>query len=524
MRHLNIKLRMVAAAAAVVLLGSCSNDWDDHYEKTLPGSETTIYEMIATNPDLSLFKEMVDKAGYADELNSTQTYTVWAPVNSALAGVDLTDEALVRRTVLNHIARFNRSTSTPASEGVRMLNGKKFRFAGNDFAGVSILSADNAARNGVLHTMQSVIPYAYNIREYIDSHSETTELAKFLARFDEDLFDLENSKPIDINENGETVYDSVKIEFNRLLDYSITGIGAIANEDSLFTMVIPTNTAWRKSYEEIKPWFITESDSITDVQTSLAIFSNQIFRSDITSVPVGAKLISTTGCEFLDIPALFSGATFGAASNGSYWITDELGQSPLESWNPALEVEAEDNYTRKTDQASKTTSRNMSVLADSEFAEEISDLSYIYVTSTSLSNPKVEFTVENVLSGKYEIYAYFVPAIVDNPTATDETTRLKFSMTYPRSPGATRTTTTNFTSNDFVTSPTEMTVIRVGEVTFPTSHYVDRLRTMTEGYDASADLSPFKFTVETDVKQAEFNEGTYRRSFRLDRVVLVPVI
>ena len=97
-------------------------------------------------------------------------------------------------------------------------------------------------------------------------------------------------------------------------------------------------------------------------------------------------------------------------------------------------------------------------------------------------------------------------------------------MTYPRSPGATRTTTTNFTSNDFVTSPTEMTVIRVGEVTFPTSHYVDRLRTMTEGYDASADLSPFKFTVETDVKQAEFNEGTYRRSFRLDRVVLVPVI
>lgn len=166
----------------------------------------------------------------------------------------------------------------------------------------------------------------------------------------------------------------------------------------------------------------------------------------------------------------------------------------------------------------------MNVAADSEYADEISELAYIYVASSSLDNPAAEFTINDPLSGTYRIYAYFVPAVVDNPTATDEVTRVKFAVTYPRSVTGTRTQTKKFTDASLVTSPTEVTEMYVGEVTFPASHFVDRLRLMDETYDATQDKSNFTIKVQTNVTQSEFNAGTYKRAFRLDRIVLVPVI
>ena len=524
MKYIKTMLLMPALLAMAVGATGCNDTWDDHYEAPVEGSDKTIYEAISENPDLSTFKQMIDNAGYAKMLNSTQTFTVWAPVNESFNGFDLNDEALVRRTVLNHLARFNRSTADNSSNGIRMYNGKKMRFDGQTFSGISILSANNLCNNGVLHTMDGVIPYVYNIREYIDSHDETSSIASFLARFDEELFDLENSIPLDVNDKGETVYDSVKIEYNRLLDYPYTGLGPIADEDSTFTMIVPSNKAWSEAYDRIKPWFVTNSDSITDVQTSLAVFQDMVFRQNITDPSGYRMLTSTTGSEYLDITDLFGTSSYINASNGSIWLTDAMTQKPVESWNREIEIESEAAVTRRMLTSTNSYCTTMNVDADSPFADEISEMSYIYISSSRLNNAGAEFTINNPLSGTYKIYAYFVPAIVDNPTATAETTRLQFSVTHPRDANSTRTTTVNYKNNDFLTSPTEVTEMYVGEITFPCSSYVDRLRPMADGYDPTSDESKFKITVQTNVSQTEFNQGTLQRSFRIDRVVLVPVI
>lgn len=524
MTFATMKFRVLALLLAAICLAGCDDRWDEHYQGETHGGDLTVYEMIARDPELSTFKEMIDRSGYAGLLNSTQTFTVWAPVNSALAGFDMEDGALVKRTVLNHIARFNHSTADGSLTGVRMYNGKKFRFDDSGYAGVGMLDPDILCSNGVLHTLQEAIPYTYNIREYVDSHSETSRLARFLARFDEERFDVEHSTPIDVNAQGETVYDSVKIQYNRLLDYPRLGLGPVADEDSVFTMVVPTDAAWDREYARIRPWFNTASDSVADVQTSLAVFSNLVFRADISDPAGHDMLVSTTGSKHTAIDAIFSPAQRIPASNGSLWLAAELGQDPLESWNQPLEIESEVAFTRKLDVASKSYSNTCNVASDSEFAHEISELAYIYVASSTLDNPAVEFTINNPLSGKYRIYAYFVPAIVDNVTATDEVTRVKFSVTYPRAVTGTRTQTVNFTDASFVTSPTEVTRMAVGEVTFPASHFVDRLREMDPTYDATQDKSNFTIKVQTNVTQAEFNSGTYKRAFRLDRIVLEPVI
>lgn len=525
MKHIKIQLNILSALLLAVSTAGCDDKWEDHYEAPVSGSDKTVYEVIAETPELSTFKQMIDMTEYADLLGSTQTFTVWAPVNDALADFDLTDEAQVKRTVLNHMARFNRSTSDASSEsGIRMYNGKKMRFEGNTFAGVEMISADNLCRNGVLHTMSDVIPYAYNIREYIDSHAETSDLSDFLKLFDEELFDVENSTPLDVNEKGETVYDSVMIQYNRLLDYPSTGLGPIADEDSVFTMVVPTNTAWQEAYERIKPWFVANTDSITHVQTSLAVFSDLVFRQNISVPSQYDMLISTTGCEHTAIDAIFGNARYETASNGSLWLTDRVGQNPLESWNQELEIESEESLTRRVLTTTRSYSTTYDVSADSPYADLISEMSYIYVSSSTLDNAGVEFTINNPLSGKYRIYAYFVPAVVDNPSAGNEISKLKFTVTHPRGANTTRTTTVNYTDNSYVTSPTEVTEMYVGEITFPVSSYVDRIRTMSDSYDSTQDESRFKILVQSNVTQSEFNAGTYVRSFRIDRIVLVPVI
>lgn len=189
--------RFLAAASALALLGACSDKWDDHYDPdpSLVAADQTVYEMVKSDPALSQFGKMIEVAGYADLLNTSQTFTLWVPDNRALADVDLTDVAEVKRIVANHMARFNISTANGASRGVRMYNGKVLYFDGASFGGARITRSDIVLNNGVVHILGERIPYSYNIREYIDTHSNTTMIREFLSRFDEERFDEASSAP-----------------------------------------------------------------------------------------------------------------------------------------------------------------------------------------------------------------------------------------------------------------------------------------------------------------------------------------
>ena len=256
--------------------------------------------------------------------------------------------------VKKHIARHNISSSTLPSKGVRMLNGKIGRFEGNTFAGVTLSRADIRVGNGVLHILSEAIPYRYNIREYIATHPDFSLLNDFISRFDEDKFDAENSTPLDMDENGNIVYDTVTIPFNALLESPLYGIGAIEAEDSLFTMILPDNRAWTKAYEELSGYFKVydadpaKADSITRMQTSLAIVSDLIFRGSLTN-PAG-QLATTTGSLIPDVAPMFAGASAEDASNGMIYTTSALSLNPLATFNKEIEVEAEESEGRTVGQ------------------------------------------------------------------------------------------------------------------------------------------------------------------------------
>lgn len=517
----------VALAALAGGMSACSDEWDDHYKPSDSGASTaTVMEMVKADASLSQFAKMIEIAGYADLLSSSQTFTVFAPTNDALASVDITDEALVRRIVLNHIARFNVSTATPGNQGVKMYNGKRFFFNGLTFGSAPIVSADNRAANGIVHVVSSQIPYAYNLREYIDTHSNTTEIAAFIARFDEQKLDLEASRPLSVNEQGQTVYDSVMVAYNRIFEHDPLGLGAIASEDSLFTMIIPTDDAWRQAYQRIAPYFNVYdadpavADSIRDVQTSMAILSDLVYREQIADPAAYEIIESTSGSEITNPAALFAGTTLINASNGLIYEAPTLNYDNTLTWNKPIEVEGETTTGRTT--GSATTVNVRTVDSSNALAEDISEMRYLEVTPTSPSRqPGVTFSIPDVLSGEYDIYVSIVPANVLDATVVNDSTRLQFTLSYRNEKGA--TASQSFKDNSFTTHPTEMTLIKVATAfQFPVSNYYDRLWSMDETHsDLDKSISTSLY-VTTNVTNNEFNRSVFTRNFRLDRIILLP--
>ncbi len=143
------------------------------------------------------------------------------------------------------------------------------------------------------------------------------------------------------------------------------------------------------------------------------------------------------------------------------------------------------------------------VSTDNPYYNEISDGSYVEVSATSVSRqPGVTFEVPNTLSGKYDIYASFVPASVDDASVTGDKTRVRFVLTYMGANG--RSVEKAFADDSFLTNAT------------------DNLWLMEDGNDESSKTCTTKLYIATNVTNAEFNRNELTRRFRVDRIYFVP--
>lgn len=528
MKKSYILIGLLTVAGAMT---SCSEDWDNHYEPSDQVAQESVMELIQAEPELSTFARMLEISGYNDLLASSQTFTVFAPTNDALGDVDLEDVDAVKRIVLNHIARFNNSTAAGDGHTVKMYNGKRFAFDGTTFGSAELERVDIIANNGILHVLGDQIPYSYNFREYIDVHSSTSKMAEFLKLYDRREMDLGASRPIGVDGNGATIYDSVMYDYNPVLQHGWYGIGDIADEDSLFTMVIPDNSAWDEAYARIRPYYNVYdknqdiADSIGDVQTKLAIVNDLVFRRVIENPGAAADLWTTRGSEVVDPTEFFAGTTQEKASNGVMYLAPKLNYDNVATWNKLLEVEGENQEGRQAAQASAIYTR--SIGSDNIYYDSISESRYIEVVSTgsTATQPGVTVTIPNVLSTEYDIYVSFVPGTVTD-TLNIEKTRLTFTLTYMGANGRNQNKTfRDQKGTRYVTSDTEMTWMKVNDdpVSFPVSNFYDMLWLIDPLHTQNDRVNTTKLLIKTDVTNAEFNRNEMVRKFRIDRVVLVPI-
>jgi hypothetical protein len=422
---------------------SCS-DSDEHYQtaKDVEG-RVSLWEMISQQPEISVFASLLERYSYDRVLAGDQTYTVWAPRNEDLTGIDPSDSLTVSRVIATHIARYAYPASGAISRypDIYMLNAKKQPFIGvgdtYTMGGVELQSKNEPAKNGILHILKGRIPFFPNVWQMMEETGYDS-IRNYLYSFNKREFARYASSQIDINEEGMIVYDSVFSELNTMwYTYAgAKGIGWLNREDSVYTMILPNNTAWTEVYNRYFPLFrpdpsLPNQDSIQRANMQYSIIQDLVFRGAITNPNIyGANdsILSTRGAIIKNPAHIFNGVPV-KTSNGLVYLTSGLQYDRTDSYIKSIKIEAEMPLGRIHDE-----NRDMGIQQTMRVSDNsaISGGMFLFVRDLGKSaseTPLISFEIPGVLNTGYDIYAVFLSPSFVNPASQDTAvTRVKFEL------------------------------------------------------------------------------------------------
>jgi uncharacterized surface protein with fasciclin (FAS1) repeats len=151
-----------ALFTTVLVTVGCSDD-----DAPQPQSQT-ITDIVVNNPDFTILKAAVTKAGLANAL-ATGSLTVFAPDNAAFGNSGITEAAINSLPVstVDSILKYHvlgskvTAADVPASDAVATLLGTKVFASKNAngvfMNGVKVKTADLSASNGVIHVIEKVL-------------------------------------------------------------------------------------------------------------------------------------------------------------------------------------------------------------------------------------------------------------------------------------------------------------------------------------------------------------------------------
>ena len=546
----------VLALALGVMTTACS-DWDDHYAASdmtmLPGANANLWDNIKSNEQLTRFASLLEKAGYDSILSTSQTYTVWAPVNSVLEADyarlnSLSKEELVREFVKNHIARNLYTASGSFDQKVLMLNKKIISFAGNGsytMGDAQVVEANIPNYNGIMHMLNGEIAFNYNLYETIDSTKFPFDsLHAYFARYERRVF-VPSSSVAGSIVNGEITYiDSVFNEDNALF-YS--RYAYLNREDSSYTMIAPSDIAWRKAYDRISKYFnyvdgykfIDRSDNPVDtvINFNAGYLRDSLIKESITedlffnnhyktnkdlltlqpgqAFPSNDSLFTTNNTRrpfyAFDATEMFAEGQKLERSNGYMWIVDSLRMFPWMTFAPIIKVEAEYAYTVVPELYKSATSAVYATTQNPYVPGHVSSNRYLTVwnDASATANPTFHMYLPNILSTNYAIFGVFVPANISDSSIVKEKVlpnRVRAQMYYNQANGtAARTAKTIGT---ITTNPEKVDTVLFGEFEFPIAYR----GTSTSGQTYLPSLT---FTGQARKDREDYN-------IRLDCIILVP--
>lgn len=301
-----MKYNKLIIAAAALLIGtfSCTDNWNEHYDEAAIASQGVTYngtlcQAISENPDLSNFYKVLKATGYADLINSTQVFTIFAPTNNDFTeqeadkliqqyneqkaiNVKERDNTVVKEFIQNHIALYNYSVNPEMPDTtINLLNGKKVKFTKEAFDGNKYLTANLLAHNGVLYTMDKQARYKNNIYEEILADKDLDSLKQFIYKFTLNRLNTMQSVPGPIVDGKQTYLDSVTNKENEI--FTSTWLNAdLWNEDSTYWMLAPDNKQWKQMVETYSKYYnydnkIAERDSLMFMFPRIDIIEGTVF-------------------------------------------------------------------------------------------------------------------------------------------------------------------------------------------------------------------------------------------------------
>jgi len=492
-------------AAGMLAAASCSDFKDYNEVKTdsqTASANTTLWENISSNSNLSQFAALVQKAGLSSDLNSPTYYTVWAPVNGSFDydGYNSLDSAtLARELVKNHIAYYGIQTGD--SSRVHTLNNKSHIFTPETFSGVDLISINQPGSNGILHTIDGSAPFYPNFYEFIEQCDTTQDsIAKYIMQYHYSYLNESKSVVGPIVNGMQTYTDSVMETGNILLSRFNFKYD---NEDSTYTCVLPTNKAWNASYAMLTPYFkypttiyyetyddkdaaVTSQESpASNLQDSLAkrfmlepafYSNNNTYNKLIVTENRGAiddTIYSTRYGRLSHGSEILKAEKIETLSNGYIRYVDSLRYVPWQWFKPGY-------GTRITARVLRGTQTTVQLYKDDidetklTFPKDYASNYYTYTHITpesSSGRPEFDIELPAVLSTTYNFYLIVVPQNIDKTDTIEvKPNKLGVTLSYAMSNGNLATKEYNF-GQAFVNDTAKVDTMYLGQFTFPTAYY-----------------------------------------------------
>jgi uncharacterized surface protein with fasciclin (FAS1) repeats len=252
----------------LLLFSACR---DDSFFDRDPERAITVEERLRSNPDYSSFVTALDHTGLMQYINNSGLWTVFAPTNAAMAGVNLTPARDSQENIdlllrLNyHIGLGLRYTSAIVDGERRITRMGKFFTLESEPAAVNgqefgSLKPNQSANNGVIHEIDEFLMPAPNTARALQTEPNLSQFAAAVEYFRTEELDFRLS--IDRNRDG-IIDDSV------FVDRYALGIN-LAAEGTLTTIFAPSDAA-------INAWLASQQlTSLFDLEdAALARFINR---------------------------------------------------------------------------------------------------------------------------------------------------------------------------------------------------------------------------------------------------------
>lgn len=521
-----------------LLMTSCSDTWDEHYDENRMPSDQTLLDLVSSDSELSDFLKVLKSAHlynnnhstpitYAELLGADQSLTVWAPKNGTFDCDSLIKQCMTQQGdsmvgqhfLGNHIAHTLYTAETDAGKSVLMMNNKQV--TGRLFDVIQNKS-NQPAKNGLLHVVGQEVPYNYNIYEGITSMSDFAHIGKFFKGFETHELD-ENASIQRGIEDGMKVYsDSVMVKKNILYNR----FGLINHEDSCYFMLMPTAEVWDDVIKEAAPYFnygsVLKADSISNYWMNSLLLQASFYNRNIQTYM--ADSIYSTWYSRMDpeynvfYRPLDQGGVLSdefvkdslECSNGMIYTLKKWPFTKEQLYFRPIEVEPEYSYTLLENK--DCTFNYRQAVGDSVSSHGYLDI----VPAKSTSNWTAKFRIENTLAGTYDICAIILPKTVYNPNSRDvKPNKFKATLTYtdlqgnsvkedyPQGEGAPK---------ELENNPYCVDTVVIGRVSLPVCNYAQNIVTVNLQINCSIANRETKFSREMFLDCIYFRPVTDEKS------------
>ena len=269
------KFIYLLAFSAVMLLGACSELSDKDYfkniETTVNSDELVVVDMsseeyLSKEPEYSSINELFKSHGIFTALEQKNQLSTMLVVENSDFQAPAGKEAEIDNAVKAHVSDIAVSPANLKTEGnnmrIMMWHGKYInvdlddaarnegKIAGHIMFGTSAVKKVVKTNSGYIYVLSSLLNIPKSIYDYITNLDDNYSILRdsILASGTKE-FDKKNSKPIGVNDEGNTVYDSVFIYKNtHFLEKNFN----LSSESLTATLLLTSNAVVEEAIADAK--------------------------------------------------------------------------------------------------------------------------------------------------------------------------------------------------------------------------------------------------------------------------------